>query len=186
MKKMSKSVLSGDGELFIDKAAQHLKKCASERNLTKGDGNPDAIKISEAAGIDRRVISDILKAKNRRYRKDTFNQLDRAFDKPEGYFAGLHEFDTHEKMTAFQLEKKASQQLEVAQKMERVRKARLESLLLFFGFTHRVYDNDVHELVGDKDGISVFFTDDQFQGIIEDISDRLEFECYKQRKKSCL
>lgn len=65
---------------------------------------------------------------------------------------------------------------------EQRREDQLNALLLYFGYSHRVDSNGVHELIAAKTKVSTFFNDDQFRSLIDDIGDRLAFECFKKSR----
>lgn len=179
---MSKRLLSGKGDFFIDIASSNFRTCASERGLTTKKGLPCATKISEKTGIDRRTISDLLKGIDRAYNQDTIERLETALDVPKGYFAGLHGFDTHEKMRTYDQQQRFMREQQDQMLKEQRREDQLNTLLLYFGYSHRVDSNGVHELIAAKTKVSTFFNDDQFRSLIDDIGDRLAFECFKKSR----
>lgn len=111
---------------------------------------------------------------------NTIRRLEEALDVPTGYFSGIHNCRTHEEWNAYQQQKKASKKQEDAKRQKKRRDEELNILLKFFGFTHRVLDDDVHELA--QNGESTCFNDEEFQKIIDDIGDRLAFECFKKNR----
>ena len=179
---MSQRLLSGNGSFFIEKASKNFKSCVIEKNLTTKKGRPCATKISEVTGVDRRCISDLLKGVDRSYNWDTIERLEAALDVPTGYFAGLHSFDTHGKKAAHDQQQQFLREQQDQRLKEQRREDQLNTLLLYFGYSHRVDSNGVHELIAAKTKVSTFFNDDQFRSLIDDIGDRLAFECFKKSR----
>ena len=83
-----------NGTFDPELTAERLKMCAVERNLTKGEGTPNLVKISDISGVDRRTIGKLISAKADAVKSETLRDLATALSVPYGYLTGEHNYSS--------------------------------------------------------------------------------------------
>ena len=173
-------------------AAQRLEMCISEKNLTHKDGTPNASKVAEFTGLDRRTITKMLKAEETdSFNTDSFTLLAQKFDRPVGYLLGQHDFASQEE---FDRHTTKVQEAAVADKRYRETEDR-KALFRLFGYIYDIKGSSVFAQAGgncihkkhmiapqNQLDQAIFLSEAELEKFMESISRQIRFSIFELRE----